>query len=238
MDAAFLRRHRKPLTAVIALFMAGVMAHAIATRTNLNRSHAVGARVDSLNGVDVFHNGGVAHVDGRNTTADGYNLGLRWQCVEFIKRYYFERFGHRMPDAFGHARDFFDPTLADGAFNPRRALLQFRNGGHALPAVDDIVVYAPWLLNRFGHVAIVSRVDANGIEIIQQNPGPFGPSREWHPLKQVDGRWQVGHERLLGWLRRPVVTDPSTASFPPIAATRDALEWRLVTRAGPGAGLD
>ena len=219
MDASLIRQYRKPLIALVALLAAGALAHAIATRTNLNQAHALGEQLDSFNGVAVFHNGGVAHVDGRNTSADGYNLGLRWQCVEFIKRYYFERFGHRMPDAFGHARDFFDPTLIDGAFNARRALLQFHNGGNTMPAVEDIVVYGPWLLNRFGHVAIVSRVDANGIEVIQQNPGPFGPSREWHPLKLVDGRWHVEHGRLLGWLRRPPQSDPIAG---PLAASAAA----------------
>ncbi|WP_413044376.1 hypothetical protein [Pseudomonas sp. YJ42] len=62
---------------------------------------------------------------GRNLTQDGYNLGLRYQCVEFVKRYYFERHGHRMPDSYGHAKDFFDPQVGDGALNARRGLLQF-----------------------------------------------------------------------------------------------------------------
>ncbi|SUD83261.1 Uncharacterised protein [Stutzerimonas stutzeri] len=54
---------------------------------------------------------------GGNLSKDGYNLGLRYQCVEFVKRYYFERHGHRMPDTYGHAKSFFDPSLGDGALN-------------------------------------------------------------------------------------------------------------------------
>lgn len=46
-----------------------------------------GAPLDSLNGVVVYYNDGMGAVHGRNTV-DGYNVGLKYQCVEFVKRYY------------------------------------------------------------------------------------------------------------------------------------------------------
>ena len=67
---------------------------------------SIGEVVDEFNGVKVYFNGAVEHVGGRNLAADGYNLGLKYQCVEFVKRYYYERFGHKMPNSFGHAKDF------------------------------------------------------------------------------------------------------------------------------------
>lgn len=49
---------------------------------------------------------------------DGYNVGLRYQCVEFVKRYYsLEHYAHRMPNSYGHAKDLFDPRVEDGAMN-------------------------------------------------------------------------------------------------------------------------
>jgi surface antigen len=156
----------------------------------------------------VYYNGAVGHVEGRTTTADGYNVGLRWQCVEFVKRYYLERFGHRMPDPRGNAKDFFDTHLKDGAMNTARGLIQYRNGGATVPEVDDIIVFGRWVLNPYGHVAIVSRVDGESIEIVQQNPGPFSLSREVLALthKGNDSIY-VGSGRILGgnvagWLRR------------------------------------
>ena len=93
---------------------------------NFNRNYSVGQQIDSLNGVFVFYNGGVDNVSGRNTTLDGYNLGLKYQCVEFVKRYYYEHLNHKMPDSYGHAKDFFDKTLTDGQKNRKRNLqLQF-----------------------------------------------------------------------------------------------------------------
>ena len=72
-------------------------------KINLNPQLEVGQKMDSLNGVFVYFNGGVSNVNGRNTSPDGYNIGLKWQCVEFVKRYYFEKLNHKMPDAFGNA---------------------------------------------------------------------------------------------------------------------------------------
>ncbi len=42
----------------------------------------------------------------------------------------------------------------------------------------------PTLFNKFGHVAIVSKVSDNEIEVIQQNPGLFGSSREKFKLSK------------------------------------------------------
>lgn len=101
----------------------------------------VGVVVDEFNGVKVYYNGHVGNVSGRNTSKDGYNLGLKYQCVEFIKRYYYERFDHKMPDSYGHAKDFFDDSIADGKINPKRNLLQYHNGSGSKPQVEDIFLH-------------------------------------------------------------------------------------------------
>ena len=58
----------------------------------------VGTIIDSYNGVNIYYNGNnFKNVLGRNVSEDGYNLGLKYQCVEFVKRYYYKRYGHKMP---------------------------------------------------------------------------------------------------------------------------------------------
>lgn len=169
---------------------------------NFNTDFFVGQQIDSLNGVFVYYNGGVDNVTDRNTTKDGYNLGLKYQCVEFVKRYYFERFDHKMPDSYGHAKDFFDNTLADGQKNGKRNLTQYSNPSQTKPKVDDLLVFEGTTSNKYGHVAIVSNVMEDEIEIIQQNPGPFGKSRDSFRLEMEDGKWKVENNRILGWLRK------------------------------------
>ena len=191
----------------LAFFAVGALASVVvswkaATLLNWNPRYRVGQRIDSLNGVAVFYNGGVDHTSGRNLTADGYNLGIKYQCVEFVKRYYYERLHHKMADSHGNAKDFFNPSLPDGARNLQRDLLQFVNGSQTRPKPNDLLVFGPWLLNRYGHVAIISAVSDTEIEIVQQNPGPFSPSRERIPLQSDNGHHRLQNGRVLGWLRK------------------------------------
>lgn len=160
----------------------------------------IGTRIDSFNGVDVYYNGhDFTHTRGRNVTPDGYNLGLKFQCVEFVKRYYYEVFGHKMPNAYGNAKDFFDQSLADREFNKKRGLMQYRNVREYEPKVHDILVYNGYEGNRFGHVAIISKVTEDEIEIIQQNMGKR--SRLNIPVVKFYQYWTVADYNILGWLR-------------------------------------
>lgn len=201
------KRLRIALAAGALLPLALLAAYAAATRIDPNPQHAVGEQLDELNGVAIYYNGGVNTVQGRNQTQDGYNLGLRYQCVEFVKRYYFERHGHRMPDSYGHAKDFFDPQVSDGSLNAKRGMLQFTNGSTMPPQADDLLVFAPSLLNSYGHVAIIASVEKDTLQIAQQNPGPFASARENLPLGHREGRWYIENDRVQGWLRLPAANE-------------------------------
>jgi surface antigen len=153
-----------------------------------------------LNGVVVYYNGGIGHVSKRNVSEDGYNIGLKYQCVEFIKRYYYEHYDHKMPNSYGNAKDFFNRKIKDGEINSDRALYQFTNPSKFKPRPGEILVLGGTAHNRYGHVVIISEVGENEIEIIQQNPGPFGESRVRHPLVFENGMWRIENDRVLGRL--------------------------------------
>jgi hypothetical protein len=169
---------------------------------NFNTNFFVGQQIDSLNGVYVYYNGGVDNVTARNTTTDGYNLGLKYQCVEFVKRYYYEHLKHKMPDSYGHAKDFFENNLKDGNKNNKRDLTQYTNPSNTKPKVDDLLIFDGTIFNKYGHVAIISNVTDKEIEIIQQNPGPYSKSREIFILENKNGNWEIKNKRILGWLRK------------------------------------
>jgi len=158
--------------------------------------------VDNFNGVDVFSNGKETNVFGRNTTADGYNLGLRYQCVEFVKRYYYEHYGHKMPNSYGHAKEFFDFNLSDGSYNKDRALSQYRNPSYTKPQEGDLIVFGPTPSNGYGHVAIICKVSNDHIQFVQQNGGPKNPTRINVPLDNRNGKYQVLGKHIVGWLRK------------------------------------
>lgn len=201
----------RKLTASIAAVLAlGAGLFIAANNINLNPAHSVGDVLDTHRNVPVFYNGAIGHVSERTIAPDGYNLGLKYQCVEFVKRYYYQRFQHRMPQDRGHAKDFYNRQLPNGGLNAERGLLQFANAAGDMPAEEDLLVFGPWLLNRFGHVAIVSQVGPDYVEVIQQNPGPFGTSRERYKLLIEDGRPRIDAPRLLGWLRLPGTSEPAS----------------------------
>lgn len=164
-------------------------------------TYQIGDRLDSLNNVVVYYNGGMGNVSGRNTSPDGYNIGLKYQCVEFVKRYYYEHYKHKMPNAYGNAIDFFNKELKDGELNKDRDLIQYTNPSKSKPQVGDLIIMDATWTNEYGHVVIVSNVTEDEVEIIQQNAGNPDHPRDIFDLELTDGLWEIDHSRILGWLR-------------------------------------
>lgn len=56
------------------------------------------------------------------------------------------------------------------------------------------------LLNPYGHVAIISNITNNNIEITQQNPDPFTPCRVSYPLNMnLNQQWTIKNPHILGF---------------------------------------
>ncbi len=192
---------KKRFLIITGLLVLVIIVFYVSQKINLNPNYKVGQKIDDLNGVSVYYNGGVGNVEGRELTIDGYNIGLKYQCVEFVKRYYYKALNHKMPDSYGHAKDFFDSNIKDGQINKQRNLIQYTNPSKSKPKENDLLVYSGTVLNRYGHVSIISKVTEKQIEIIQQNPGPFGSARENFELTNKNGKWEIVNNQILGWLR-------------------------------------
>src|SRR5690554_405584 len=187
---------------LIGLLVLAFIGFKVAKKFNFNSDFSIGQRIDSLNGVFVYYNGGVDHVSERNTTTDSYNIGLKYQCVEFVKRYYYEHLNHKMPDTYGHAKDFFNKNLSDSSYNAQRDLMQYSNPAKTQPQVGDLLIFKAIEKHVYGHVAIISRVEEKEVEIIQQNPLWTEGSRAIFPLVYENEHWKIKHELILGWLRK------------------------------------
>lgn len=177
-------------------------------KTQLNSEHKtksyevknIGDTLDVFNDVYVIYNKNISNTSGRHLTKDGYNLGLKWQCVEFVKRYYYEHLNHKMPNSYGHAKDFYNPEIVDGEINYDRNLIQFTNGSITKPTKNDLLVFDGNVFNPYGHVAIISKVEDDFIEIVQQNVGKN--SRAKIDLSIKNGQWFLDDSEILGWLRK------------------------------------
>ena len=159
----------------------------------------VGKVLDSYRSVSVYDNGLLYFRSyGKHYAQDGFYYGQKWQCVEFIKRFFHDAKHHNMPDGMGHAKSFFDDKLPDGALNPRRGLLQHRNGSSEQPRPDDLLVFTD---TKYGHVAIVTQVSADSVEIIQQNI--LAGTRRRLTLAATNGHYFITAPRVpAGWLRK------------------------------------
>jgi uncharacterized SAM-binding protein YcdF (DUF218 family)/surface antigen len=161
--------------------------------------HDIGIETGSYKGVPVYNNGkDYVRNYGKNYSKDGYYYGYKWQCVEYIKRFYYDAKEHKMPDGFGHAKDFFDSKLDNGALNKLRNLYQYKNGQDIKPEPDDLIVFND---GTYGHVAIITEVGKDYIEVIQQNI--YKKPRERFSLTEKDGKYTVGTgKKPVGWLRK------------------------------------
>ena len=189
------------LLITILVFMSGGVI------TKKQDRQVFGSAIDSYNGVNVYYNGNSKHIKGRNLSNDGYNFGLKYECTEFVKRYYYLHFNHKMPFTSGNAKDFYNINLKDGQRNIQRDLIQYSNPSKTKPEVDDLIIFPSNKFNHFGHVAIISKVTNNGIEVVQQNMG-FS-SRATFALVNTNNEWKVTGNpfgwvdvKCLGWLRK------------------------------------
>lgn len=169
---------------------------------NESKEVRIGTVIDQYKGVPVYFNGKPLESQGRHKSPGGYNYGMKWQCVEFVKRYYYDRLKHPMPNTYGHAKDFFDRALEDGDFNEQRGLYQFINGGVFKPQADDIVVYAG---DEYGHVAIITEVGEDYINIIQQNVGRA--TRHTIPFLIHKNHYYIMNKTIIGFLGRRAYED-------------------------------
>ena len=193
--------------AVFILFAIGLTSFCI-WKMNLYRDNGnseardlpVGEVVRSYKSVPVYQNGKVvATSHGKHYAKSGYYYGQKWQCVEYVKRFYYDALSHKMPSVWGHAADFFDPEVQHGEINPARGMLQYQNGESIPPQPDDLIVFRH---SKYGHVAIVTKVTEDQIEVIQQNV--YGSPSAVYPIIREEGKYTVGSSlKPAGWLRLP-----------------------------------
>jgi hypothetical protein len=164
--------------------------------------YETGTELDSYHDVPVYANGNdlMAQHGLHFNVEETYYFGFKWHDVEYVRRFLYEVFAHRIPEGEGegNAKSYFDRELTQGAFNEALGLWQFQNGGAVKPHKDDILVFDD---GEFGHVAVICQVGTDWLETIQQNTELV---REVHALQKDElGNWTVsgGRGEPAGWLR-------------------------------------
>ncbi len=151
-----------------------------------------------------------------NYAEDSTYIGVKWQCVEYVRRYYYEVFDIDLASKHrGDAKTFYDHATDMG-------LNGYPNGGTFPPQVGDILVSEGTDAN-VGHVAIVRSVTDNQVCTIQQNFS--NDSRDINrclTLNVSNGSYTVSgfgaSYSIAGWLRNPEQSGTTTTTINPIIA--------------------
>ncbi|MXV18891.1 CHAP domain-containing protein [Deinococcus xianganensis] len=174
-----------------------------------------GTEIGSLDGVKSYYNDGVKSAEesasgDRNYSTDGnkYEYGLKWQCVEFVRRYYYDRLGVEFVPRSGNAEDYFDKNTPSGSTNTRRKLTQFKIDSTEKPKYQDLIIFGPNPFSSVGHVAIVSSSSDDNFTIAQQNVGVKFTDTIGLESKSVAGKkiYKISQSHrslnVMGWLRK------------------------------------
>lgn len=179
------------------LFLVSLVFLSVVTRSNA--ATAFNTYLGQFNTVGAYSNGfDYTYLSGVSNFVNGYYTGVKWQCVEYIRRYYYTVFNTQF--ASGSAGDAGTWYGAAGALG----LSQYPNGNTTTaPQVGDILCSTT-------HVAIIKRVTSNRVYTAQQNVANDSTDldRALTLTKAADGKYTIsgGPGVIQGWLRKPIAT--------------------------------
>ncbi len=135
---------------------------------------------------------------------DGIFLGIKWQCVEFARRWLFTEFGMSFP-SIDFAYEFWGKIdhLVAVAEKKDVPLEKHLNGDLAIPERGDILLYGQDLAGT-GHIAIILRVDRRkkeiyiGEENLENKAWPSDYARKVSYV-EVKGKNWILDPYLIGW---------------------------------------
>lgn len=174
---------------------------------------ACGAVIGSFGATLAYSNG--KYTGTGNSCRGAVEHGLGFQCVELVMRHFKTTWGLRW---YGNAKD----LLANA---PKDKVSVHMNGSGVAPVPGDMIV---WTKGTYGHVALVTAVRADAIDILEQNAGTGRATLDWDG-KRVGARW--GSWEAAGWAHAranggaPPAPEPTAdAGTPDDTSTPDAAE--------------
>jgi chitodextrinase len=185
--------------------------------------------IGDFSSVKINSNGDITNLSNDYYSVNGVTTGMKWQCVEYVNRYYLQVYNKNIRIPGTDAKDYYK-TATD------RGLSAYPNDGSVLPQPGDILVSEG---GTYGHVAIVREVTENRVYVAQQN-WFNGHGDVKAPLSKVgnhlDGFGGSKTYIVKGWLRLPAsTTDTAPPSIPTglaataVSSSQIDLSWNAST---------
>ena len=124
--------------------------------------------------------------------------GIKYQCVELVRRWYATVFGFVFED-IPNAVDIFNLRHATSMKTGMKCpFIRVFNRGFDLPKFGDILIWKDsGAYETTGHVAIVAHISQNGVKIAEQN----GSENGYRNLTIAQNRVYDPDGTILGWMR-------------------------------------
>lgn len=166
---------------------------------NLVFAAAYGVELGTYKEVIAYSNGNTHDVVGPYR-----EHGYQFQCVEYVNRFYVKTLGWKNMRGTGNGRDYFKKASYNG-------LEAYSNKNNISPQPDDLLAFGG---GNYGHVAIVTEVGNNYINIIEQNWSSSSATRRL-PMEIKNGKYTVSANSstyyIQGWLRKSGHTSDSSS---------------------------
>lgn len=184
------------------------------------RADCAGTISATFNGVAARQNCpvGSANVYGYNYET-GINTGYKWQCVEYINRYYYKVYGMDLKSTgiYGNAKNYYEYSNHTAI-----GLAKYANGGSVAPQVGDILVST---YGTYGHVAIVTSVSSTSVGIIDQN---FSSNSARTLTRSGNTVGSFGSSyTVAGWVRKASIAPAQTPTLSTPAANTSNLSGNI-----------
>ncbi|MEZ4384394.1 MAG: CHAP domain-containing protein [Nannocystaceae bacterium] len=168
---------------------------------------AFGAVVGSFNGVTAYSNSSTSYNSGTYSCC-----GLKWQCVEYVNRYYYQALGHKNLKGTGNANNYFGTAAS-------KELAAYANGGTVKPQVGDMIVSNG---GTYGHIGIIRAVGSTSVTVIHQNwANSTADDAKTLSMTVSGGKYTIAafsaSYPVAGWMRRTGCT-PTVSSVSPTSA--------------------
>lgn len=148
-------------------------------------------------------------------------MGYKWQCVEFARRFLYLNYGMVFTDV-RMAYEIFSLRFLRQVINDEILPLQaFANGSQRPPVSGALLIWQQGgEFDETGHVAIITRVFADRVQIVEQNVihSPLPAGQQWTrelELRRENGGFYIkdtfDDTEILGWM---VQTCDSNDSLP------------------------
>jgi len=162
--------------------------------TSFNKEKALG----EVNNVISYANNN----SNKNNYINNIYTGLKWQCVEFARRYLIINYNITF-DSIDNAYNIFDlPYFISLKNNMMIKINKYVNGSKTPPMKDSLLIWNRYYKNT-GHVAIITNIDNDIITIAEQNynNNSWNGNNYSRKLKIVfNNGYYIMNNNILGWI--------------------------------------